>query len=138
MSAPSFASLALQFLVAGGDKLFHFFPQQPLAPGPAGQFVSALTASKYLIFVGLCELLPALLLLVNRFVPLALTVLGPVIVNILLTGFLLDHRGIVPGLIVMVLWFVVFWSVRSAFAGIFLARVPSAGTVRTDTIAAGR
>jgi hypothetical protein len=40
-----------------------------------------------------------------------------------LTGFLMDHRGIVPSLVVTGLWLLVFWRVRSAFAGIFKARV---------------
>jgi putative oxidoreductase len=115
--------LALLFLVSGLDKLFHFFPAQPLPPGAAGQFVGSLTTTKYLMFVGLCETVGGILLIVNRFVPLALTILGPVIVNILLTGFLMDHRGIVPSLVVTGLWLLVFWRVRSAFAGIFKARV---------------
>ena len=130
--------MGLVFLVFGADKVFHFFPQQPLPSGPAGQFVGAMIATKYLAFVGLCEAIPGLLLLINRFVPLALTIVGPVIVNILLAGFLMDHRGLVAAFVVTLLWFVVFYSVRSAFAGIFLARVPSDGSVRTDTIAAGR
>ena len=130
--------LGLLFLISGGDKLFHFFPQQPLPPGAAGQFMSALMSTKYLVFIGLCEAIPAILLLINRFVPLALTILGPVIVNILLTGLLMARAGLIPGLVVTVLWFVVFWSVRSAFAGIFQARVRSGETVHTDTIAAGR
>ena len=130
--------MGLVFLVFGADKLFHFFPQQPLPAGPAGQFMSALFASKYIVFIGLCEAIPGLLLLINRFVPLALTILGPVIVNILLTGTLLVHTALPSGLIVTVLWFVVFYSVRGAFAGIFQARVASAGAVRVDTIEAGR
>lgn len=130
--------LGLVFLVFGADKLFHFFPQQPLPGGPAGQFMSALFVTKYLAFVGLCEAVPGLLLLINRYVPLALTIVGPVIVNILLTGILMVHAGLPSGIVVAALWFVVFFSVRGAFAGIFLARVPSAGIVRTDTIAAGR
>src|SRR5947209_15691532 len=87
--------LALLFLVSGGDKLFHFFPQQPLPPGQAGQFMSVLMSTKYLVFVGLCEAIPGILLLINRFVPLALTILGPVIVNILLTGALMAHEGLI-------------------------------------------
>lgn len=130
--------LGLMFLVFGADKLFHFFPQQPLPPGPAGQFMGALFVTKYLVFVGLCEAVPGVLLLINRFVPLALTILGAVIVNILLTGLLMAHAGLVPGLVVTLLWFVVFWSVRGAFAGLFVARVPSAASARADTIAAGR
>jgi putative oxidoreductase len=59
------------------------------------------------------------LFLINRYVPLALTLIGPVIVNILLFHVLMNPIGIVPGLIVTVCWFVVFYSVRTAFAGIF-------------------
>jgi hypothetical protein len=132
--------MGLVFLVFGADKVFHFFPQQPLPPGPAGQFMNALFSTKYIAFIGLCEAIPGLLLLINRFVPLALTILGPVIVNILLTGVLMAHAGLPSGIVVTALWFVVFWSVRGAFAGIFQARVAagSARTGSTDTIAAGR
>jgi uncharacterized membrane protein YphA (DoxX/SURF4 family) len=114
--------LALLFLVSGLDKLFHFFPPQPLPPGAAGKFMDALMSTKYLVFIGLCEAVGGILLIVNRFVPLALTILGPVIVNILLTGTLMDHRGLVPGIVVTVLWFVVFWWHREAFAKILEAR----------------
>jgi putative oxidoreductase len=114
--------LALLFLVSGLDKLFHFFPQQPLPPGAAGKFMDALMSTKYLVFIGLCEAVGGILLIINRFVPLALTILGPVIVNILLTGALMDHRGLVPGMVVTVLWFVVFWWHRAAFAKILEAR----------------
>jgi putative oxidoreductase len=114
--------LALLFLVSGLDKLFHFFPPQPLPPGAAGKFMDALMSTKYLVFIGLCEAVGGILLIINRFVPLALTILGPVIVNILLTGALMDHRGLVPGIVVTVLWFVVFWWHREAFAKILEAR----------------
>lgn len=114
--------LALLFLVSGLDKLFHFFPPQPLPPGAAGKFMDALMSTKYLVFIGLCEAVGGILLIINRFVPLALTILGPVIVNILLTGALMDHRGLVPGIVVTVLWFVVFWWHRAAFAKILEAR----------------
>jgi peptidoglycan biosynthesis protein MviN/MurJ (putative lipid II flippase) len=84
--------------------------------------MDALMSTKYLVFIGLCEAVGGILLIVNRFVPLALTILGPVIVNILLTGTLMDHRGLVPGIVVTVLWFVVFWWHREAFAKILEAR----------------
>ena len=47
--------------------------------------------------------------------PLALTVAGPLIVNILLFHALMDPAGIVPGLVVTALWFVVFWQFRTRF-----------------------
>jgi uncharacterized membrane protein YphA (DoxX/SURF4 family) len=117
--------LGLIFLVFGANKLVPFMPQGPMPTGPAGQFIGALFVTKYLMFVGLCEAVSGLLLLINRFVPLALTILGPVIVNILLTGILMAHQGLPSGIVVTILWFIVFFRVRSHFAGIFAARASS-------------
>ncbi|HEY1766423.1 MAG TPA: DoxX family membrane protein [Terracidiphilus sp.] len=117
--------LGLVFLVFGANKLFPFMPSGPMPTGVAGQFITALVSTRYLMFVGLCELVGGLLLLVNRYVPLALTILGPVIVNVLLTGFLMARQGIPAGLVVTVLWFIVFFRVRSNFAGLFVARTQS-------------
>jgi uncharacterized protein (DUF58 family) len=63
------------------------------------------------------------LLLINRYVPLALTILGPIIVNILLFHSLMNPAGIGLAIFVTIFWAVVFVSVRSAFDGIFQARV---------------
>src|SRR5271165_3299689 len=115
--------LGLVFLVFGANKIVPFMPSGSMPGGVAGQFMGALVSSKYMIFVGLCEALPGLLLLANRHVPLALTILGPVIVNILLVGLLMVPMALPSGLIVTILWFVVFWRVRPAFAGIFQQRV---------------
>jgi hypothetical protein len=63
------------------------------------------------------------LLLINRYVPLALTILGPIIVNILLFHSLMNPAGLGLAVFVTIFWDVVFVSVRSAFTGIFQARV---------------
>jgi len=55
--------------------------------------------------------------------PLALTILGPIIVNILLIHGLMNSDGIGLAILVTIFWGVVFVSVRSAFAGIFQTRV---------------
>jgi putative oxidoreductase len=114
--------LGLVFLVFGLDKLFHLFPQQPLPPGAAGQFMGALFSTKYLVAVGLCEAIPGILLLVGRYVPLALTIVGPVIVNILLVAILMYPQALGSGAVVTILWFVVFWWYRASFSGIFQAK----------------
>jgi hypothetical protein len=115
--------LGLIFLVFGLNGFLHFIPAS-LPSGIAGQFVGALFVSNYLVAVFLFQLISAVLLLSNRFVPLALTLLAPVIVNILLFHILMAPTGLVLALIVTVLWIVVFLSVRSAFAGLFQQRVP--------------
>jgi putative oxidoreductase len=114
--------LGLVFLVFGANKIVPFIPAT-LPPGVAGQFMEALVVSKYLIFVGLCESIGGLLLLSGRYVPLALTILGPIIVNVLLVGLLLTRMALPSGIVVALLWFLVFWSVRPAFHGIFQQRV---------------
>src|SRR5580692_5282782 len=86
--------LGLVFLVFGLDKFFHIFPQQPPPPGAAGQFMGALIGTRYIWFVGLCEVIPGILLLINRYVPLALVIVGPVIVNILLVGILMYQMAL--------------------------------------------
>jgi len=95
----------------------------PPPSGVAGQFLGSLFVSKYLLFVFAIQLIGGGLLLVNRYVPLALTILAPIIVNILLFHSLMNPEGLGLALFVAILWGVVFVSARSAFAGIFQARV---------------
>src|ERR1700751_48052 len=117
--------LGLIFLVFG---LNGFLPSIPATPpsGTAGQFVGALFVSHYLVPIFLLQVISAILLLVNRYVPLALTLLAPIIVNILLIHTLMLPSGLPLALVVTVLWVLVLLSVRSAFVGLVQQRVPSA------------
>jgi putative oxidoreductase len=115
--------LGLIFLVFGLNGFFHFIPAPPPPSGTAGQFVGALFVSNYLVVVFLLQIIPAVLLLINRYVPLALTLVAPIIVNILLFHILMAPSGLALAIIVTVLWIVVFLSVRSAFAGLLQPRV---------------
>jgi hypothetical protein len=114
--------LGLIFLVFGLNGFLHFIPSPPVS-GTAGQFIGALFVSHYLVPIFLLQIVSALLLLLNRYVPLALTLLAPIIVNILLIHFLMLPSGLPLALVVTVLWIVVFLSVRSAFAGLWQPRV---------------
>ncbi len=116
--------LGLAFLAAGVMK-FLPFPQGPMPPGTAGQFMGALMSSHYIWAIGIFEVAGGILLLVNRYVPLGLCLLAPVIVNILLTGVLLTHMALGSGIVVAILWILAYSRVRSAFAGIFQARTAS-------------
>lgn len=71
------------FLVFGLNGFLNFIPLPPPA-GIAGQFMAALYISHYLWMIFAFQLIAGILLLVNRYVPLALAMLAPVIVNILL------------------------------------------------------
>lgn len=115
--------LGLIFLVFGLNHYLNFIPMGPMPTGLAGQFTVALLQSHYIYVVAFFEVVPAILLLVNRYVPLALTLLGPVIFNILLVGILLTRQALPIAILVTILWFLVFYRVRSAFAGLFQQRV---------------
>ena len=114
--------LGLIFLVFGLNGFLHFIPMPPPS-GVAGQFLGAMFVSKYLLVVSGLQVISGALLLINRYVPLALTILGPIIVNILLFHGLMNPAGIGLAVFVTIFWGVVFVSMRSAFAGIFEARV---------------
>jgi putative oxidoreductase len=114
--------LGLIFTIIGLNGFLHFIPMAPMPP-LASQFVGVLVVSHYMVPVFLVQIACGLLFLTNRYVPLALTLIGPVIVNILLVHVLMNPAGIVPGVIATVCWFVVFYSVRPAFAGILRHQV---------------
>ena len=115
--------LGLTFTVFGLNGFLQFIPAPP-PPPLAAQFVGALVASHYMVPVFLIQVVCGLLFLANRYVPLALTMIAPVLVNILLFHITMDPKGIVPGTIATICWLLVFSRVRPAFAGIFQRRVP--------------
>ena len=114
--------LGLIFLVFGLNGFLHFLPMAP-PPGAAGQFLGAMFVSHFLSVVFLLELIPAILLLINRYVPLALVLLGPVVVNIFLFHAFMAPSGLPLALVVVLLWLITAASVRAAFHGIFQQRV---------------
>jgi putative oxidoreductase len=114
--------LGLVFVVFGLNGFLNFLNMGPVPTGLAGQFIGALFLSHYYWAIAALQILGGALLLVNRFVPLALVLLGPVIVNILLYHVFLNPAGIRMAIIVTILWFIVFYSNRQRFSGIFVQR----------------
>ena len=114
--------LGIMFFVFGLNGFLHFLKQPP-PTGLALTYVTAMGGSHIMDVVYALQRVGGILLLAGRFVPIALTLLGPVIANILLYHLTMDPKGIPPGLVALILWGIVFYSVRSAFAGIFAARV---------------
>jgi putative oxidoreductase len=109
------------FLVFGLNGFLHFIPLPPPS-GVAGQFLGALFVSHYLTLIFALQVIGAVLLLANRYVPLALAILAPVIVNILSFHALMAPSGLPLALFVTVLWALVFVHVRAAFAALLQAR----------------
>ena len=114
--------LGIAFLVSGVAKFVHFIPQGPMPTGVAGQFIGALMSSHYIWAVGAFEAVGGFLLLINRYVPLALCLLAPIIVNIILVGVLMTHMALTSGIIVAILWILVYLRVRPAFLGLYQMR----------------
>lgn len=114
--------LGLLFLVFGLNGFLHFIPMPP-PTGLAAQYMGALYVSHYLAVIFLVQVIGGALLLANRFVPLALILLGPVLVNILLFHSFMAPAGLPLALFTTVLWGLVFYGVRRAFAGVFIQRV---------------
>jgi uncharacterized membrane protein YphA (DoxX/SURF4 family) len=113
--------LGLIFLTFGLNGFLNFIHMPP-PTGLAGQYFGVLFASHYLVPVFLLQVIGGALLLANRFVPLALALLAPVLVNILLFHCLMAPEGLPLAIITTLLWAVVFASKRAAFAGLFVAR----------------
>ena len=110
--------LGLMFLVFGLNGFLNFL-HMPMPTGLAGQYMGSLYASHYVHFVYLVQVIGGLLLLAGQFVPLALVMLGPVIVNILLFHVTMAPAGLPPALLATILWLIIFFGHRQAFAGIF-------------------
>jgi hypothetical protein len=88
------------FIVFGLNIFFNFMPMPPPPEGPARNFITALGVSHYFYVVGTLELVGGALLLAGRFVPLGLTLLGPVIVNILCVHIFLEPSGLPMAIVV--------------------------------------
>src|SRR5947207_15303757 len=114
--------LGLVFVVFGLNGFLNFISMGPMPSGLAGQFVGALALSHYFWVVAALQVAGGALLLVNRFVPLGLVLLGPVIVNIVLYHVFLNPSGVALAIVVTILWFIVFFGHRQYFSGIFVQR----------------
>jgi putative oxidoreductase len=109
--------------VFGSNMFLNFIPTGPMPTGLAGQFTVALFAAHYFYAVGAIMVISGILLLVNRYVGLGLTLLGPVLFNILLFHILMNPSGIGPGAFATLLWLLVAWQHRIVFAKLFAARL---------------
>jgi len=110
--------LGLVFVVFGSNIFLHFIPMPPQNPSLATDFSNALMESHYMYVVGFCQAAGGLILLTGRFVPLGLTLLGPVIVNILCFHIFMNHEGWQVASVVAVFALFLLWRHRANFAGL--------------------
>ena len=110
--------LGLIFVFFGSNAFLHFLPMPPLPQGVAGEYLHAFFASGYVYVIGAFQVIGGLLLLIGRFVPLGLTILGAVIVNIWAFHLLMAPEGLPPAVVVTIFELFLVWSYRDRFAGI--------------------
>src|SRR5580704_9565655 len=128
--------LGLIFVVFGSNIFLHFIPM-PLPPeGPAREFMTAMFLSHYLYVVGALQVVGGLLLFTGRWTPLGLTLVGPVIVNIVCFHALMAPAGLPMAIIVSGLAVFLLWRHRGNFAGLVKAPVGPAETRHQQIVAA--
>ena len=114
--------LGLIFAVFGANGFLHFIPTPP-PPGLGGQFMTALYLSHELFVIMAVELVGGVLLLINLYVPAALLLLAPIVINILLFHAFMAPGGLPLALLTTTLWIIAVLGVRSVFTPIFQRRV---------------
>jgi hypothetical protein len=118
--------LGLPFVLFGLNYFVPFMPPPPPPPESAMPFLGGLMASGYIMpLVKSIEIASGLALLSNRFVPLALTLLAPIIVNIVAFHFLLAPSYGLPT-VILALELYLAYSYRAAFLPMLRARVAPA------------
>ena len=117
--------LGLMFLLFGLNGFFNFMPAPKEMPQEIMAVMGALTKAGYMTVVSGAEVLIAVMLLTNRFVPLALALLAPIIVGILTFHIAMAPTTIGPGIIVLVMELYLAWAYRGAFRPMLAAKVSS-------------
>ena len=112
--------LGLMFVVFGANAFLQFMGPPPPMQGNAGAFITALLSSGYMQAIAVLQILGGLCLLLGaRFVPLGLTLLGPIIVNIVLFHVFLEPQGLPIALVTAALSLFLLWIYRFKFPAIF-------------------
>lgn len=121
--------LGLIFFVFGLAGLFNLMPPPKEPPPPDMQtFFAGIMATKYFMpLLKLVETVAGAMLLSNRFVPLALTLLAPIIVNIVAVHTFLAPSGLPVAIVVLVLEIYLAWSYRDSYRTVLQARALPTG-----------
>jgi uncharacterized membrane protein YphA (DoxX/SURF4 family) len=120
--------LGLMFLVFGLNGFLNFMPAPKDMPQDIMNVVGALMKAGYMTVVSATEVLVAVMLLTNRFVPLALALLAPIVVGIITFHVAMAPATIGPGIVVLVIELYLAWAYRGAFRPMLAAKVtPGAG-----------
>ncbi|HEY3331031.1 MAG TPA: hypothetical protein VGK19_13470 [Capsulimonadaceae bacterium] len=105
-------------------------PEAP--PGLASDFTHVFFTSHWVYFVDAVQALSGILLLVNRYVPLALTILAGIIYNILAFHITIEPNGLPVAIVTAVLWFLAYSQYRESFAPLLAAKPATTPTAPAE------
>ena len=109
------------FFVFGLNLFLKFLPM-PQLERVWGQFLGALFVSHYVWLVGATQVVSGVPFLIGRYVPLAIALSGPVIVNIIAYHLTMQHIGAQPAVLASICWVFLFWGHRDSFAPLWVAK----------------
>ena len=109
------------FLTLGCNGFLGFLPSAPFE-GLAGQFLQALSESHYSLVISVFQVVAGSLLIVNRFVGLAIAVLAPIIVNILCFHLFMMPSGLALAILVAGIWGFLAYRHRHCFAAVLVSK----------------
>jgi hypothetical protein len=118
--------LGLGFTLFSLNYFIPFLPTPEPPPADAIAFIGPFAASGFLTLVKAIELAAGIALLTNRFVPLALALLAPIVVGIVAFHVLLAPAGIPMVAVFLALELATAWAYRGAFKPMLAARVAPA------------
>jgi hypothetical protein len=111
--------LGCAFVVFGLNG-FHSFIPAPMQTGLAGAFERTLHESGYYILVFGVQLIAGILLLVNRYIAVAIVLLGAMLVNIWTFHLTMAAATTQPAIVVSILYVIAAWPLRARFKKFFL------------------
>ena len=126
--------MGLMFFVFGLNGFLHFIPEPKGGmPEKAMAFAGALMNTGYMMpLVMGTQLLVGVLLLLNRFVPLALALIAPILVGIVTFHIFLAPSSIAPGIVLLIMELYLAWAYRNAFGPMLAARTnPASSAIET-------
>ena len=119
--------LGLMFLIFGLNGFLNFMPAPKEMPPEIVTVTGGLVKGGYMAVVAGTEVIVAVLLLTNLFVPLALALLAPIVVGILTFHVAVAPQTIAPGIVVLLMELYLAWSYRGAFRHMLRAKTAPGG-----------
>lgn len=114
----------LAYIVFGLNGFLAFMPAPETLPREVLDFLNALAGSGYMLqLIGATQIVAGVLLLVNRFVPLALALLAPFLVNSIAFHLVLEPTGLPMALVFVAIEIYLAWVYRDAFRPMLRVKV---------------